>query len=99
MLDELKRRRSDSKKCGYLMKVEIRRDKLSGQGILQVLQGAHSHGPSTAATARLEHRPTALTPDTRAEIGNLSRDGLSTSQILTTLRRAEPEIPHYYEGY
>ena len=64
------------------MKVELRRDKLSGQGILQVLQGAHNHGPFTAATARSEYWSTALTLDTRAEIGNLSRDGLSTSQIL-----------------
>ena len=64
------------------MKVELRRDKWSGQGILQVLQGAHNHGPSTAATARPEHRSTALTPDTRAEIGNLSREGCQLVKYL-----------------
>jgi hypothetical protein len=75
------------------MKVELRLDHLSSQWILSVLEGAHNHGPSTATTAHPAHRNFALTPEIRAEIARLSQAGLSISQILTTLRVSDPQIP------
>lgn len=82
-----------SKKCGCLMRVEIRLDTLSGQWILRVLEGAHNHGPSADPTAHPAHRTAAITPATRAEIGRLSLSGLTTSQILSTLRTSDSTIP------
>jgi hypothetical protein len=87
------RKRTGSKKCGCLMKVELRLDNLSSQWILSVLEGAHNHGPSTVATAHPVHRTTALTPEIHAEIIRLSRSGSSPTQILTTLRLSDPQTP------
>jgi hypothetical protein len=92
--DESKqRKRTGSKKCGCLMKVELRLDKLSNQWILSVLEGAHNHGPSAVATAHPVHRTTAVTPDVRTEIIRLSRSGSTPSQILTALRLSDPQTP------
>jgi FAR1 DNA-binding domain len=88
-----KQRQSGSKKCGCLMQVELRRDSISGQWILRVLEGAHNHGPSAAAVAHPSHRSAALTPDIRAQIGIFVRAGQSISQILTNLRISHPGIP------
>ena len=88
-----KRRQSGSKKCGCLMQVELRLDSMSSQWILRVLEGAHNHGPSTAAVAHPSHRSTALTPDIRAQIIGFVQAGQSTSQILTNLRMSNPGIP------
>jgi hypothetical protein len=52
---ESRRRQTGSKKCGCLMKVELRLDRLSSQWMLQVLQGAHNYSPSTATTAHPIH--------------------------------------------
>jgi hypothetical protein len=87
------RKRTGSKKCGCLMKVELRLDYLSSQWMLYILEGAHNHGPSTAATAHPVHRTAALTPDIRAEILRLSQSGLSPTQILTALRVSNPQTP------
>ena len=92
-MHDSRRRQTGSKKCGCLMKVELRLESMSSMWILRVLEGAHNHGPSTAAAAHPVHPSTALTLDTRAKISNLSRDGQSISQILTTLRRSDPETP------
>jgi hypothetical protein len=72
--------------------VELRLDNLSSQWILYILEGAHNHPPSTAPTAHPAHRIAALVPVIRAEIGRLSHAGLSTSQILSTLRLSNPDI-------
>jgi hypothetical protein len=88
-----KQRQTGSKKCGCLMKVELRLDSMSGQWILRVLEGAHNHGPSRAAIAHPAHRSTALTPEIRAQIGSFTRSGQSISQILTNLRASDPGIP------
>jgi hypothetical protein len=87
------RENTGSKKCGCLMKVELCLDRLSNQWILRVLQGAHNHGASAAATAHPVHRMTALMPEIRAEITRLSRAGLSPGQILTTLRLSDSQTP------
>ena len=92
-VDKSKQRvNTGSKKCGCLMKVGLRLDRLSDQWILEVLQGAHNHGPSTAPTAHPAHRLAALTLATRAHISGLSHNGLSISQILSTLRTTYPEV-------
>jgi hypothetical protein len=90
---ESKQRKTGSKKCGCLMKVELRLDSLSGKWILRVLEGAHNHGPSTAAVAHTAHRATALTPETRAQISGFVQSGQSISQILINLRTSDPEMP------
>lgn len=87
-----RRKGTGSKKCGCLMKVELRRDPLSMQWIVGILEGAHNHPPSTVPTAHPAHRIAALVPATRAEIVRLSQT-LSTSQILSTLRVSDPEMP------
>jgi len=87
------RKRTGTKKCGCLMKVELRLDKVSSHWILHVLEGAHNHGPSTAATAHPAHRITAVTPYIHAKIIRLSQAGSSPSQILTALRLSDPQIP------
>jgi hypothetical protein len=92
-MHDSKRRQSGSKKCGCLMKVELRLDSMSSQWMLRVLEGAHNHGPSTAAIAHPVHRSTALTPDIRAQISGFVRSGQSISQILTNLRTSNPRIP------
>jgi hypothetical protein len=81
------------KKCECLMKVELRLDNLSSQWILYILEPAHNHPPSAAPTAHPAHRIAALLPDIRAEITKLAQAGLSTSQILTTLRISNSELP------
>jgi hypothetical protein len=75
------------------MKVELRLDNLSSQWILYILEPAHNHPPSAAPTAHPAHRIAALLPDIRAEITKLAQAGLSTSQILTTLRISNSELP------
>jgi hypothetical protein len=75
------------------MKVVLRLDQVSNNWSLEVLEATHNHGPSTAVTAHPAHRIAALLPETRALISTLSRSRLSPSQILTTLRQSDPEIP------
>jgi hypothetical protein len=87
------RQSTGSKKCGCLMKVELRLDSISSNWSLKVLEAIHNHSPSAATTAHPAHRIAALTPETRALISTLSHAGLSPSQILTTLRTSDSEIP------
>ena len=53
----------------------------------------HNHGPSVASTAHPAHRLPALAPRGHSTISTLSRAGVSTSQILTTLRALDPDVP------
>ena len=82
-----------SKKCGCLMMVELRLDPLSNNWILHVLEGAHNHVASTHVTAHSVHRSNALTAEVRDQVGILSQAGLNPSQILTILRKSDPETP------
>jgi hypothetical protein len=75
------------------MKVVLRKDKVSSNWSLEVLEAIHNHGPSIAITAYPVHRIAALTPETRASISTLSHTGLLPNQILTLLRDSNPEIP------
>ena len=86
------RKNTGSKKCGCLMKVVLHRDKVSGMWQLEVLHAVHNHSPSTAITAHPAHRLAALSEDTRALISNLSSSGLPPAQILTILRKGNPNI-------
>jgi hypothetical protein len=76
-----------------VVRVGLRLDRLSNQWILEILHGAHNHGPSKAPTAHPAHRAAAITPATRTQIGSLSHTGLTISQILSTLRSTNPGIP------
>ena len=87
------RKATGSKIYRCLMSVELRLDHLSGNWMLQVLEGAHNHIASTHITAHPVHRNNALTPEIRTQIGILAQSGLNPSQILTILRTATPEIP------
>jgi hypothetical protein len=82
-----------SKKCGCLMRVELRKDNLSSNWVLKVLESTHNHGPSAVSTAHPVHRLPALAPLRHATISPLARAGISTSQILTTLRALDPDLP------
>lgn len=87
------RKATGSKKCGCLMKVVIRLDKVSSTWSVEVLEPAHNHPPSAAVTAHPAHRIAAISADTYTAISTLSRAGLSPGQILTTLRESDPDIP------
>jgi hypothetical protein len=86
------RQSTGSKKCDCLMRVELRQDKLSSNWVLKVLEAIHNHGPSIASIAHPAHRLAALAPGAYKTISTLSHAGLSTGQILTTLRCLDPEI-------
>jgi hypothetical protein len=88
-----KQRKSGSKKCECPMRVDLRLDKLSNQWSLRILESAHNHGPSAASTAHPAHRLPALAPLRRTTISTLARAGISTGQILTTLRALDPDVP------
>jgi hypothetical protein len=70
------RKNTGSKKCGCLMKVVLRLDKVSDMWKLEVLYPAHNHPPSSAITAHPIHRLAALSENIRALISNLSSSGL-----------------------
>jgi hypothetical protein len=86
------RQNTGSKKCGCLMKVELRLDPLSSSWVLKVLEAIHNHGPSVAIIAHPAHRLATMAPGGFKTISTLSYAGLSAGQILTTLRTLEPEV-------
>jgi hypothetical protein len=73
------------------MKVGFRLDRLLNQWILEILQGAHNHGPSAAPTAHPAHKIAAIIPTALAHIGGLSHNGLTITQIISTLSTDYPE--------
>jgi hypothetical protein len=87
------RKNTGSKKCECLMKVELRLDKVSNQWSLRVLESTHNHRPSAVSTAYPAHWLPALVPLRRTTISTLARAGISTSQILTTLRALDKDVP------
>ena len=86
------RKSTGSKKCGCLMKVELRLEQISSTWSLRVLNATHNHGPSAASTAYSVHRNSAFSPATCDTISTLSHAGLQPRQILTVLRDMDPEI-------
>ena len=84
------RKRTGSKKCECLIKVELRLDHLLSQWMLYILKGAHNHSPSIAATAYPVHRTATITPNIHTEILRLLQSGLSLTQILIALRVSDP---------
>jgi hypothetical protein len=86
------RQSTGSKKCGCLMRVELRLEEISSTWSLRVLNATHNHGPSVASTAYSVHRNAALNPTTCSTIITLSHAGLQPRQILTVLRDIDPEI-------
>jgi hypothetical protein len=87
-----RRKGTGSKKCGCLMKVILRLDKVLNTYTLEVLEALHNHGPSAATVAHPAHRVAALVPETRAQISSLTSAGFLPGQILTALREADPEV-------
>ena len=87
------RKATGTKKCRCLIRVELRQDSLSGNWILQVLEGVYNHVASIDITAYLVYRNNALTTEIRTQIGILLQSGLNPSEILTILWTAIPEIP------
>jgi hypothetical protein len=82
-----------TKKCGCLMRVEVRQDPALTQWIVRVLEWTHNHRPSAAPSAHPAHRNAAATPEIHTEICTLAQAGLAPSQVLTVLRAADPESP------
>jgi hypothetical protein len=61
-----------SKKCECLMRIELKRDSISTNWSLRVLEKGHNHAPSLATTAHPAHRIAAISSDTRSTINNMS---------------------------
>ncbi|PSS08718.1 hypothetical protein M430DRAFT_69958 [Amorphotheca resinae ATCC 22711] len=90
--DPSKQRLSTSlKKSRCKMGVELRLDHISGNWSLSVLEATHNHDRSADPKAYPAYRIAALKPNAYAAISTLGRAGLSTSQILSTLRIEYPE--------
>jgi hypothetical protein len=87
------RKKTATKKCGCLIRVDLRLDDTTSQWIVKVLEGVYNHGPSVAITAYSTHRSAALTPETRALIGTLLQGRALTGRILNTLRVTDSNIP------
>jgi hypothetical protein len=83
------RKATSSKKCECLMRVELRQDKVSTYWDLRVLNPAHNHEASVSPIAHPAHRISALTEETHAQIGTLSRAGLAPGRILSALQEAD----------
>lgn len=75
------------------MRVELRLDTLSNTWALKVLEASHNHEPSLDFTSHPAHRLAALDPSAHKTIQTLARSGLPPTQILTTLRYLNPEVP------
>ena len=62
------RKNTGSKKCGCLMKVVLRLDRVSDMWKLEVLYAVHNHSPSSAITAHPVDRSAALSENTRGTL-------------------------------
>ena len=87
------RSNSGTKKCGCLMQVELRLDKLSNTWALKVLESAHNYTPSLDSTAHPAHRLASLLEGAYTTINTLSHAGFSPSEILNALRCLDPKVP------
>ena len=87
------RQGTGSKKCGCPMRVALRLDRVSGSWGVEVLEAAHNHSPSAAATAHPAYRTAVIGPNIYTEIGKLACSGLLPRQVLAVLRVSNPAIP------
>ena len=60
---------------------------------MKVLESTHNYGPSADSTAHPTYRLPALVLLRYTTISTLVHAGISTSQILTTLRTLDPDVP------
>jgi hypothetical protein len=68
------------------------RQQENGQWKLEVLDNNHNHGPLAALAALPQYRTALLTPEERLKVKQMNSENLSASQILTSLRNANPEL-------
>ena len=68
------------------MPVALKKDMISGQWELQVLEGSHNHSASADLSAYPAHRIAALDSKIIGQIESLVCSGLSNSQILAVIR-------------
>jgi hypothetical protein len=87
------RNNTGSKKSDCLIRVDLRLNSLTNTWTLKVLEASHNHEPSLDFTSHPAHRLAALPPDAHRTINTLARSGLLPTQILTTLRCLNPEVP------
>lgn len=83
---ERQRKGTRSKRCGCNMRVVLKKDLISSQWELHVLEGSHNHPASTDPSAHPAHRIAALDPAIRVQIETLVCSGLSNAQILGVIR-------------
>ncbi|RKF83730.1 hypothetical protein GcM1_155011, partial [Golovinomyces cichoracearum] len=68
------------------MRATLSKDKTSDQWKFSVIDGEHNHAPSADFAAHPAHRLAAISAETRSQMNTFAKAGLSSSQILTTLR-------------
>ena len=82
---------TSTKKCGYKMRVQLKREGSMGWK-LTVMEATHNHGPSAAPTAHLAHRIASLDPAAREAIIKYAGLGMGTTQIHIALCAEFPTI-------
>jgi hypothetical protein len=68
------------------MRVSLLKDKKSGQWKLSIINGEHNHARSADSAAHSAHRLAATPAEVRSQIDTYAKAGLSSAQIITTLR-------------
>jgi hypothetical protein len=68
------------------MRVILKKDLISGQWELKVIEGSHNHPASADPSAHPAHRIAALDPAIQAQIETLVCSGLSNAQTLSVIR-------------
>ena len=86
------RKGSRSKKCGCDMRVALKKDLISSQWELHILDGIHNHPASADPSAHPAHRIAALDPTIIVQIESLVCSGLSNAQILAVIRHEHSRI-------
>jgi hypothetical protein len=89
---ETKRRKSTSTMktdCPY--QAIARKDEVTSQWELSVINNDHNHGPVAAASAFPQHRIASMIPEEYTIVKDMSILGHSPSQILHRLRQSNPE--------
>jgi hypothetical protein len=76
--------------CPY--RAAARKDDVSGQFILNIIDNNHNHDPALAASAFPQHRTASMTPEEHTIVKDMSILGYSPNQILHRLRQLNPEL-------
>ena len=85
--EQRRRQGTRSKKCGCKMRIALKRDLISGQWEVQIIEGSHNHLASADPSAHPAHRLAALSSEIKAYIESLVCSGLSNAQILGIIRQ------------